>query len=115
MPRDAEAAGDRLLGQVLVVAQPHQLPVTLVQARQRRVQVGAFDRGQDPIVVTCRRRRRSCRSAPAFCGELAQCLVADDRPHQDLCASLLRSVVRLRHARSIESWAMSSASVRFFA
>jgi hypothetical protein len=48
---DAEAAGDRLLGQVLFVAQLDQFAIALAEALERRMQVGPLDRGEDLLVL----------------------------------------------------------------
>jgi hypothetical protein len=84
--RDAQPAGDRLLGEVLVVAESQQLPVALVEAFERGVEVGALDGRHDPLVVgalvVLDRRDRVGTDA----GVLAEGLVADDRREPLLAA-----------------------------
>jgi len=74
-----EAARDRLLGEVLGVAQLDQLALTVVKAADRGVQVGALDRGDDLLVLrpldALKRRDRIGTNS----GVEAEGLVADDR------------------------------------
>jgi hypothetical protein len=48
---DPQPPRDRLLGQVLVVAQLDQLTVAIIEPFERRMQVGALDRGDDLLVL----------------------------------------------------------------
>ena len=83
---DAETAGDRRLGQVLVVAQADQLPVTLVERLQRGVQVGPFDRRQHPLVVDALIALERVEQGGSLAAVLAEGLVADDRRQPRLAA-----------------------------
>jgi hypothetical protein len=76
---DAEPAGDRRLGEVLVVAQPQQLPVALVEAVERGANVGPLDRVDDAIVVGSLLEIDDGDRVGANAGVLAEGLVADDR------------------------------------
>src|SRR4051794_1650811 len=74
-----EPAGDPLLGQVLFVAQLDQLAVTLAEALERGVQVGALDRRDDLLVLGALPvlgRVDRIRTHP---GVVAEGLIANDR------------------------------------
>ena len=77
--RDAEPAGDRRLGQVLLVSHLQQPAVAFAEQLQRRVQVGELDRRQHLLVLgALAELDRRCRIG-ADPGVLAEGLVADDR------------------------------------
>jgi hypothetical protein len=77
--RNPEPAGDRRLGQVLLVFHLQQAAVAVVEQLERGVQVGELDRGQYPLVLgALAELDQGCRIGTDP-GVLAKRLVADDR------------------------------------
>jgi hypothetical protein len=77
--RQAKAPGDRLLRQVLGVAQVQQLAVGLVEARDRGMEVGPLDGRDDLLVLGALRRLDLGDGIRTPASVLAEGLVADDR------------------------------------
>ena len=86
---DPKPAGDRLLGQVLVVAELDQLAVPLAEALERSLQLGALDRGDDPLVFDPFARLNRGDRVRANPRMLPKGLVADDRRQPVVAAGVV--------------------------
>jgi hypothetical protein len=87
--RYPQPAGDRLLSEVLVVAEAQQLPVALVEAFEGGVEVGALHGRDDPLVVGALLGLDRRDRIGADAGVLAEGLVADDRRQPLLAAGAI--------------------------
>src|SRR4051794_19387564 len=85
--RDAEPAGDRALGQVLLVAHLQQLALLLAQPVEGGVEVGELDRGKDLLVLLALPLLDRRGRVGPHAGVLAEGLVSDDR-RQPLVAAV---------------------------
>lgn len=77
--RQAQPPRDRLLGEILVVAEAQQLTVALVEALERGMEVGPLHRGDELLVLGTLFRLDLGNRVRSPARVLAEGLVADDR------------------------------------